>query len=55
VLISKNWPSDPHFGLEGHEIKSLDDFRVHKANLLEKIEEKFKNCLEEFVDSNDVI
>jgi hypothetical protein len=55
VLISKNWPSDPHFGIEGHEMKSLNDFRVHEVNLLEKIEEKFKICLEEFVDSNDVI
>jgi len=23
VLISKNWSSDPRFGLEGHEMKSL--------------------------------
>jgi hypothetical protein len=34
VLISQNWPSDPHFGL-GHDVECLDDFGDCEGNLLE--------------------
>ncbi len=41
VIISKNWPNDPHFGCEALILraKSFDDFDNVKVDFLDQIEE----------------
>jgi hypothetical protein len=55
VLISKNWPNDPHFGCESFATKSLDDFGDLVTNLLEQMEEEFENQLCDYVEFDDSI
>ncbi len=55
MLISKNWPNDPHFGCESFSIESLYEFGVLETNLLEQMEEfedQLGDCLE-LDDSTD--
>lgn len=53
MLISKNWSSDPHFGLR-HVVDSLDDFGDFETNLWSRLKNNFEDCMEEFVDFNDM-
>jgi hypothetical protein len=50
VLISKNWPNDPHFGCESFATESLDDFGGLEIDLLEQIEEEFEDQLSDYVE-----
>jgi len=52
VLISKNWPNDPHFGCESFLVESLYEFGVLEANLLEQMEE-FEDQLGDYVELHD--
>ncbi len=49
--LAKSQPKDSWFGRKIYAIESFDDF---EADLLEQMEEKLTNQLNEFVDSNHV-
>ncbi len=56
VLISKNWPNDPHFGCETFVgAKSLDDFGDVEAKFLDQIEEEFENQVDHYVKLVDMV
>jgi hypothetical protein len=56
VLISKNWPNDPHFGCEAFVgAKSLDDFGDVEAKFLDQIEEEFENQVDHYVKLVDMV
>jgi hypothetical protein len=56
VLISKNWPNDPHFGCEAFVgVKSFDDFGDVEAKFLDQIEEEFEDQVDHYVKHVDMV
>ncbi len=51
MLISKNWPNDPHSWCESFVVESLDDFGGLELDLLEQMEE-FEDQLGDYVELN---
>ncbi len=56
VLISKNWPNDPHFSCQTFvRVKSLDDFVDVEVDFKNQIEEEFEDHLDHYVQFVDMI